>query len=95
MAVVKIELEFPENVYLALRSVGLSKAKICNESKIALAMELFKRRMLSVGKASELADISLAEFMELLCKNHIPIVDYTDEELKEELSPIKLKRNRK
>jgi len=90
MAVVKIGLEFPEDIYLTLRSVGVSKTKICAESKIALAMELFKERKLSAGKASELANMSLVEFMELLCKNHIPVTDYADKELKEEFSPIRI-----
>ena len=53
--------------------------------KIAAAIEMFTRSMVSVGKAAEIAEISLQEFLVELKRRGIPAYPYTDEEALEEL----------
>ncbi len=55
------------------------------EEKRAMAIDLFKSGRLSIGKAAELAEMCLADFMDLLVKNGVPVAEYTVEDFKEDL----------
>lgn len=50
-----------------------------------LAENLYKEKMLSLGKAAKLAGLSIAEFAEHLSQLGIPVVDYAVKEIDEEL----------
>ncbi len=54
------------------------------EARKILAMQFFKERKLSLGKAAELAGIDKNEFVILLGKNQIDIYQYTEKELERE-----------
>ena len=65
-------LEIPRDV---LDSARLS----VDDLKLELAVSLYAQRRLSVGKARELAGLSLWEFRQLLATRHIPVhYDVTD-----------------
>lgn len=53
--------------------------------KVAAAIETFTRNMVSVGKAAEIAEIPLQEFLVELKRRGIPAYPYTDEEALREL----------
>lgn len=53
--------------------------------KVAAAIETFTRSMVSVGKAAEIAEIPLQEFLVELKRRGIPAYPYTDEEALREL----------
>lgn len=53
--------------------------------KVAAAIETFTRRMVSVGKAAEIAEMPLQEFLVELKRRGIPAYPYTDEEALREL----------
>lgn len=78
-----IEIELPEDVLKSLEITGVGMKKLKEEAKIALAIELFEEGRLSLESSAKLATMHLSDFMTLLSKKKIPIVDYTDEELKE------------
>ena len=48
--------------------------------RLAIAIEAFRRELISVGKAAELAGIPLQTFIEELKKRGIPAYRYDDEE---------------
>lgn len=54
--------------------------------KVAAAIETFTRGMVSVGKAAEIAEIPLQEFLVELKRRGIPAYPYTDEEALRELN---------
>lgn len=81
MGRVQAVLEISEDAYLALSSNGYTKERISVEAKWFLAAEFFRRGILSLGKAAELADLHLGRFITLLDASGIPVVDYDDEEL--------------
>jgi len=54
--------------------------------KVATAIETFTRGMVSVGKAAEIAEIPLQEFLVELKRRGIPAYPYTDEEALRELN---------
>ncbi len=51
----------------------------------ALAIKLFEERVLGLGKASRVASLSIEAFVELLATSGIPVVDYSPDELDDEL----------
>lgn len=53
--------------------------------KVAAAIEAFTRRSVSVGKAAEIAEIPIQEFLLELRKRGIPAYPYTNEEALKEL----------
>ncbi|MEA1965134.1 MAG: UPF0175 family protein [Candidatus Aerophobetes bacterium] len=64
MPKIKTVLEIPEDAYLALSASGYSKEKIARDAKELLAARLFKIGTLSLGKAAELAEMSLPKHWE-------------------------------
>ena len=53
--------------------------------KVAAAVEALSRDSISVGKAAEIAEIPIQEFLVELRKRSIPAYPYTDKEALEEL----------
>jgi predicted HTH domain antitoxin len=53
--------------------------------KVAAAVEAFSRGSISVGKAAEIAEIPIQEFLLELRKRGIPAYPYTDKEALKEL----------
>ena len=53
------------------------------EKKLVMALEKYKRREISVGKAAELADVPLSRFLDVLRERNIPF-NYAVKELLED-----------
>ena len=71
MSTVKVEL--PEELF-ALANVGGTPSR--SASKL-IALELFRERRISAGKAAELAGVSLDEFLEFAARREVPM-HYTE-----------------
>ena len=56
-----------------------------DEAKLLLASKLYEVGKVSLGQAAKLADFSKRAFMEVLGRYHIPILDYSPDELREEI----------
>jgi predicted HTH domain antitoxin len=52
----------------------------------ALAVKLFKEGNFSLGKSAKLAKMTMTEFIEHVSQLGIPIVDFSDEELDQEIA---------
>jgi len=60
-----------------------------NEARVLLAIELFCEGRLTIKQAASLADLCVEDFMKELSKRKISIINWTLEELKEELKNAK------
>ena len=79
----RIEVEIPRDIIFAMR--GLRKpGDIKKKLKIALAIVLFQERAISLGKATELAEMSRVRFIELLKEYSIPAYEYTEEDFEKD-----------
>lgn len=56
------------------------------EARLLLMMKLFETGKLTVGQAAELAGYSKPTFIELLGKLGVPVIDYSPEELEQEMN---------
>jgi predicted HTH domain antitoxin len=82
-------IDLPEELYLSLSASGLTKEKIASESRKLLALKYFRDKVLSLGKATELSDLSKWEFIEYLSDNNVPVVDYDEDEIAREFETAK------
>ncbi len=86
MQTVSLKLEVPSELLALLRK---SQRELEQEAQLWVALELFRQRKISAGKAAELARLSLSDFMDLTRQHGVEWVSYTDEELEAELREAK------
>lgn len=77
----KLKLEIPDEILPALK---LPAGEEITQMREELAIALYQRGILSIGKARVLAQMTKWEFEELLGKRKI-IRHYTDEDLEEDI----------
>ena len=71
----RIEITLPQDIIFAMR--GLEKPEeVRKKLKIALAILLFREGSISLGKATELTEMSRVRFMEVLKEHDIPAYEY-------------------
>ena len=85
MATVQAIIELPEELYLSLSASGLTKEKIARESRKLLALKYFRDKILSLGRAAQLAGLSKWDFIEFLSENNVPVLDYDEDKVAREL----------
>jgi predicted HTH domain antitoxin len=56
-----------------------------DEALTMLAVKLFENGRISLGQAAKLAGFSKQAFIEVLGKQQIPVINYSPDELREEL----------
>jgi predicted HTH domain antitoxin len=77
-----MEIVIPDDVLVSLK---LPKSEVERELKLELAIILYSRGALSLGKAAKLAGLTKREFLEELARRRIPR-HYTERELEEDLN---------
>ena len=77
-----ISIELPETIFSALRKPPNEFVK---EMRIAAAVKWYELGEISQGKAAEIAGCSRSEFINLLARYQVDFMQYTSEELEEEM----------
>lgn len=80
-----INIPISEEVLFVLKK---DEKSLQEEARMILALQFFKERKLSLGKAAELAGMDKDDFVILLGKNQIDIYQYTERELEQEFDAI-------
>ena len=86
MEMLSVQVKLPSDLLSLLR---LSEQDLQEEVQQWVALELFRTRKISAGKAAQIADMSLYEFMDLTRQHDVDWIDYTDDELESELREAK------
>jgi predicted HTH domain antitoxin len=84
MGNVQAVIDLPEELYLSLSASGLTKERIASESRKLLALKCFKEKVLSLGRAAQLAGLSKWNFTEYLSENDVAVIDYDQDEITRE-----------
>jgi predicted HTH domain antitoxin len=82
MKTLSLQIKLPADLLSLLR---LSRREMEREVQHWIALELFRTRKISAGKAAQVANVSLNEFMDLTRQYNEVWADYTDDELEAEL----------
>ena len=85
MRTFNINIPISEEILLVLKK---DEKSLQEEARKILALQFFKERKLSLGKAAELAGMDKDDFVILLGKNQIDIYQYTERELEQEFDAI-------
>jgi len=73
----------------AFLAVPFSEQLISNGVNRSIALSLFQDGLVTMGQAAKVAGTSQENFIDLLKETDIPAVNYSPDELEEELSGIK------
>ena len=83
----RIEIDLPEDIIFAMR--GREKPEeVKKKLKIALAILLFQEKSISLGKATELAEMSRVGFMEVLKEHNISAYEYGERDFERDQQVI-------
>jgi predicted HTH domain antitoxin len=83
----RIEIDLPTDVLFAMRGIG--KPEIVRKKlKVALAVFLFQEETISLGKATELAEMSRVQFIELLQSYGIAAYEYSERDFGQDMEAV-------
>ena len=83
----RIEINLPQDIIFAMR--GLEKPEgVKKKLKIALAILLFQEGSISLGKATELTEMSKVRFMDVLNEYGIPAYEYGEKSFEKDQQVI-------
>lgn len=80
-----VSIDLPDAIFAALRK---SPAEFASEMRIAAAVKWYELGELSQGKAAEIAGLTRAEFIIALSRFKVSPIQYTADELAEELKNV-------
>ncbi|MCY7276703.1 MAG: UPF0175 family protein [Phormidesmis sp. CAN_BIN44] len=77
-----VEIQLPDTVFSALRK---APDEFVQEMRIAAAVKWYELGEVSQGKAAEVAGLSRSDFISALTRYKVSVLQYTSEELAQEL----------
>ncbi|VXD19051.1 UPF0175 family protein [Planktothrix paucivesiculata] len=80
-----IPIELPQTVFSALRK---NPDEFIREMRIAVAIKWYELGEVSQGKAAEIAGLTRTEFINALSRYRVDFMQYSAEELAEELANV-------
>jgi predicted HTH domain antitoxin len=78
-----VSVQLPETIFSALRK---APDEFVQEMRIAAAAKWYELGEISQGKAAEIAGLSRADFINALSRYQVSVLQYTAEELEQELA---------
>lgn len=80
----KVTLDIPDSYALHLNPPTIER-----EFKLFAALMMVKQGRISVSRGSELAGLTIYDFLKECKENEIPVIDYSISDLEEEFGKIK------
>ena len=83
MEMTTLQMSIPKEILYTLNE---TKSDFVQKMKLYAAMELYRVQQLSMGKASELAEMNKIDFMFELGKREIAVINYDVDDFMEEVA---------
>jgi predicted HTH domain antitoxin len=83
MAMLKIEIELPQNLLAAL---DIPESELGRQAREWVLLELFQEGKISSGKAAEILGLSKAQFLDVLNERNLPYLDADSADLEREVA---------
>lgn len=80
----RIELEFPEEAFSALRT---TPPEFAREMRFAAAVHWYHQGILSGSKAAQIAGLTRLQFLDELARRRLSVINIGVDELRRELEP--------
>lgn len=80
-----VPIQLPETVFSALRK---TPDEFVKEMRIAASVKWYELGEISQGKAAEIAGLSRSDFIQALSRYQVSFLQYTAQELAEELANV-------
>ena len=80
-----VALTIPPDLYAELGSMPLFHGDLKKKIQLDLAVGMFVSKEVSLTRAADYAGMTLVDFTELLSNFGVPVVDYTEEMLEDDL----------
>lgn len=84
----KLIMEIPDDIYTSLSVQGYNEKKLGIEARNFLGAGLYLKKVLSLGRASEVAGMSQWSFIQFISGLGLPVIDYDDDEIQSEKDSI-------
>ena len=84
----ELTIKWAEKMVNQLQLAGLDQDDLGRLARLAVAVELYRRRHLSMGQAAEVAGMERAEFAACLAERGAAFIDLDDEELEREFGVV-------
>ena len=85
---VTFETSITKETYTILNAHGMFKEHLAEDARRILAMRYFQDRILSLGQAADMANLNRWDFIQLLSREGIPVIDLSSEEFESELAAV-------
>lgn len=89
-----VQIKIPETLYNTLKAHGYQKTDIEREFLEDTVLQLYRKHIVTIGKAASIMGLSIHSFRENLLKKNLPVEYFTEDVYEEDLKAIKsIKRN--
>jgi len=86
MSTTKINIFLPDDVLYEIKSMPENRLTIEKRFQMNMAIGMFVSKEVSLAKATEIAGITLAKFIDILKELQIPSINYNLEMLEDDLA---------
>ena len=81
-----VVVPMPPDLYAELGSIPSFQGKLMQKLKLDLAIGMFVSKEISLARAAEYAGVSFSDFSDMLNSFGVPVVDYTEDMLADDLA---------
>ncbi len=84
-----VNMQIPQDIFYEINSLPIGNKTLNEKLKLNLAIGLFVSKDISLAKAAELSNNSLAEFIMILNEFNVPVSDYSEVMLCDDLNFVR------
>ena len=81
-----VQVSIPSDLYAEIGCTPRFRGRLKQKLQLDLAVGMFVSKEISLSRAAEYAGLALQDFMELLISFGVPVVDYSEDMLEDDMA---------